>query len=334
MQLNFWSEFLRYEEIIKKEVLEMLKKHKVGIYLMVDKMKLDRLSEVLKVCKQEGIRIGLWPLLPKEDGYWPSEQNAELVSLFLDEIFKHCQANNVRINEIVLDLEAPMYQIHTLPNKVNREFLIRGTERIKKNMDRLRFGKAEKQFQKVIDKIHLEKAKALVTITDFVLEDLGLITKNAAQDFLEAPVFNLDWDEIILGCYSSVIQSSLKIFSYSDLTYALYQLASKAKKKLGSKASYSLGLIDPTGKSGVDPVPSFKTIEKLYPDIQAILSSGMDKVTIYSLEGLLKFPHPEEELEKLLTLTPQTPKFSPGASLYLAGRKISCWLLNLYQFLK
>lgn len=334
MQLNFWCEALPYEEILKMEVLEMLKKHKVGIYLMVDKTKLDRLPEVLRIYEQEGIKIGLWPLLAREDGYWPSEQNVELVWSLLNEIFKHCRTNKVKINEVVLDLEAPMYQIHGLPDKINGEILTRGAERIKRNINKIRFEKARKQFQEIIDKIHQKRAKVLVTVTDFVLEDLELITKNAAQDFLEAPVFGLGWDEIILGCYNSVIQSSLKIFSYSDLTYALYCLAKKAKKKLGKNVSYSLGLIDSAGKSGVEPVSSFKTVDKLFPDIGAVLASGMDKITIYSLDGLLNFLQPEQELKKLLSQTPQTPQFSPGAPIYLATRKISQWLLHLYQSLK
>ncbi len=334
MQLNFWCEFLAYEEIVKKEVLGMLKKYNVGIYLMVDKTKLKNLPKVLKIYEQEEIKIGLWPLLPKEDGYWPSERNVELVSLFLDEIFKHCRANNVRINEIILDLETPIYLMHGPPKGINREVLARGAERIKRNTNKVRFKKAKKQFKKIIDKIHHEGTKAKATVTDFILEDLGLITGNAVQDFQEAPVFGLGWDEIILGCYNSDLKHSLKIFSHSDLTYALYRLANKAQKKLGLKVSYSLGIIDPTGKSGVEPVASFKTIETLAPDIQVVLAAGIDRATIYNLEGLLKFPHPEQKLEKLLSLTPRIPQFSPGALLYLATRKISCWLLNLYQFLK
>jgi hypothetical protein len=163
----------------------------------------------------------------------------------------------------------------------------------------------------------------VATTLNFVLEEVGNPQVNAFQDFLEAPVFGLNWDVIDFQYYTSKMVGFKLLFwriSYRDLNRALYSLAKRAKTHLSCEISFSLGIFYPKSE-----------IKYLISDIEAVLGAGIEKIAIYSLDGILQFNEPERVLRKIFQAKPKIPRLTFGSSLFIGSRKLAWVLLRVKQ---
>jgi hypothetical protein len=322
-EFTFYTEFLDYQRLAQPEVIELLKKYEIKLCIATDEEKLLQLIPLLKKYQRENIEFSIWPLLAKEDGYWPSERNVNKLDLLLDKIFKMAYENDIKIKEIVIDLEPPqLYNLSSSPMSASG-ILAWAKQVANQNLNRKKFKKSLIEYQKIIEKIHQHKARAVATTLNFVLEEVGNPQVNAFQDFLEAPVFGLNWDVIDFQYYTSKMVGFKILFwriSYRDLNRALYSLAKRAKAHLSCEISFSLGIFYPQSE-----------IKYLISDIEALLGAGIEKIAVYSLDGILQFDEPEKVLEKIFQAEPKIPPLRLGSSLFIVSRKLAWLLLRFKQ---
>jgi len=323
MKIAFYAEFLKLEELQKKEVVDLLEKYQLKLYIATSQEMLSSLAPILKEYQNRGIEFSLWPVLSEEDGYWVQERNLRKFSQFLDRIFEWAKENRIEVKEILVDLEPKQLKELAKKKGTSGDFLRWARKTAKENIDKRRFEKSKEICREIIEKIHSHQARATVTLSNFALEEIGFSGSTAAQDFLEAPVFGLPWDRIDFQCYNSHILERSS-FSHQDLTRTLYSLTVRAKKYYPGDLSFSVGLLDPEGFSS----------QELLIDIEAVLAGGVSKVNVYSLDGLLKFPEPEKEIQKIFQAKPKRPKLTLGAAWFIFWRKVGWFYLRGRQFLR
>ena len=73
-----WSEWTPYHDLSKK--MDILKTTNTRLHLAIKKDELNeenfqKLIVFLKKAEAEGVNYWLWPLLSKEEGYWPNQWN-------------------------------------------------------------------------------------------------------------------------------------------------------------------------------------------------------------------------------------------------------------------
>ncbi len=330
MQLTFCAEFLDYQELLRDEVIKLIKRYNLKICLAVGKKKLKKALPLLKRFQKEGIEFILWPVLAWEGDYWPSERNIEEFSLLLDGMLNALKKEKIRVKEIAVDLEPSRRQLVSIqrgnPAGWKYAYLLAKT-RVKENMNIGRYWQAIKKLNKLIERLHSCGIKVITSCSsDFVLEDLWLFGGNAVQDFQEAPLFKVNWDEINIQFYNSAIQGYLNILSQKTLTRTLYDLANWAKRKLKTDFSLALGTIDLEDKTSW---VNYKSAEEFLPDIQAALAAGVEEILIYSLDGLLRLKKPNEVLDKLFAQKPKIPPLTFGSIAYRITRIFLRALLEL-----
>jgi len=321
-EFTFYTEFLDYKKLTQSEVIELLKKYEIKLCIATDEKRLPRLIPLLKKYQNEKIEFSIWPLLTEEDGYWPSERNVKELNLLLDKIFKMASENDIKIKEIVIDLEPP--QLYNLSSPKSTAGILSWAKQVaNQNLNRKRFKKSLIDYQGIIEKIHQHRAQATVTTLNFILEEVGTPRVNAFQDFLEAPVFGLDWNVIDFQYYTSKMVGFKLFFwriSYRDLNRTLYSLAKRAQAHLSCEISFSVGIFYPKSE-----------IKYLISDIEALLAAGIEKIAIYSFDGILQFEEPETVLEKIFQAKPKIPPLTLGSSLFIESRKLAWLLLRLKQ---
>ncbi len=331
MQLAFCAEYLDYQELLKDEVIELIKRYDLKIWLAVGKKKLKKALPLLERFQKEKIEFVFWPVLSLEGDYWPSERNIEEFSLLLDEMLTTFKKEKIRVKEIAVDLEPPRKQLlsslkDTPPTSWKYVYL-KTKARVKENMNIGRYWQAIRKFNELIEKLHSRKIKVTASCSsDLVLEDLWLLGGNAFQDFQEAPLFKVNWDEINIQFYNSATHGYLKILSQKAFTRTLYDLTNRIKRKLKTKISLGLGILEPEDNAAYT---SFKNPEEILPDIQTALAAGVEEILIYSLDGLLKFKRPNKVLDKLFTQKPKIPPLTFGSVAYRITRIFLRALLEL-----
>jgi len=322
LEISFYAEFLPAQELLKKEVMELLDKYQIHLYIAISEEKMAALTPVLKEYQRRNIEYSLWPVMSKEDGYWVQERNLKKFSQFLDRIFEWAKENKIEIREVLIDFEPK--QFFELVDVENfGDFLFWARKTARENIGKSKFEQSKQVVrQEIIEKIRSRGIKVTATFSNFGLEEIkGFST--AAQDFLEAPVFGLPWDRIDFQCYNFPILARSS-FTHPDLARVLYSLTERARKYCHTEISFSVGLLSPQEFSS----------EEVIVDIGAVLAAGVYRVNIYSLDGLLEFTEPEKEIERILQARPEKPPLTIGATWLIFLRKMGWFYLRSLQFLK
>ena len=167
-----------------------------------------------------------------------------------------------------------------------------------------RYYEASRKFDSLCEYIHGRGAKTLCPIGNLVIEDM--ITGSAAfQDMMETPVTSVNWDILSVMVYTSAFVGYSKgLLSPTDARWYLYAAARDMKERFWDRAAISIGCTY-IGKLGDEPY--YATPAELLPDMQAAKAALIDDVTIYNLEGILRYGKPEEWFETLLQCEPKIP---------------------------
>ena len=112
MRIRSWAEFLPVEEAMADATVDLLRRFDVQLCLSVQHGANDsRLARLLKIYADAGLEVALWLLLPKAEGYWPSERNHAAFKAHLEAVFAWADRERVRVPWIAVDLELPLPQV-------------------------------------------------------------------------------------------------------------------------------------------------------------------------------------------------------------------------------
>jgi len=317
MSLRVWAEFLPYEEASAPSTIQLLRRFDVTLCLSVpDGSVGDPLARVLRAYADAGLGVALWLLLPKSIGYWPSERNAEAFSAHLDAVFAWADRQGVRVPWIAVDLEMPLPQGLAYRNSRGFGRLFTLGRLALSNLNARRFARSVEQYRAILGKIHAHGAKALGAAHDYVAEDFHL-GRPIVQDFLETPVVDVAWDVVSTMIYNSMIAGEFRV-ALDDARWMQYEIGCELKRAFGERAGLSLGL---TGIGVLGDEPHYTDPAQLALDVAAARAAGIDDITIFNLEGILKSPDPAAWFQVAVDTPPRIPRRTAWAAKARAQRR-------------
>ncbi len=305
MKLRVWAEFITPSETTDQAVVSLLKRYGVHPCLAVPHGQLgEDYAQFIRTYTDAGLEPALWPTMSDELGYWPNERNAKEFAEYVRQIFDWAEIENISIPWLAVDLETPVYQWNEIRGVKGLKKARTALRVFRSNRDENRFYASAKIFQELQSFISGKGCRTLVPVLPFMEADLR--NKNIKfQDYMETPVTPIDWDVVTVMQYNSLFSGASKGFiKPSDAPYYLYLLCKNMKEYFGPRAALSVGMTS-TGKLGDEPY--YKDPEEMRPDIEAGLAAGIDDITVFCLEGILKHEKPESWFEMILEAKPVTP---------------------------
>jgi hypothetical protein len=299
MQLRVWSEFLTPEELCQPPVAKLLAAFDCGVLLRVDQSHIDeRLAESLRACAAAGVPgVGLWLLLDAEAGYWPSERNAHVVRELVQQALRLKPA----VPWLAIDLEPPLRQATALAGLAGPRALLARSRFALENLAPRRFQAAWGIYRDVIGIAHGAGLRVLCAAHDYLAEDAWL-GRPVLQDVHEAPVLGLPWDALSVMLYGSMMGVATL-----DARRWMYDTARLLRTH---RVGASIGL---TGAGALGDEPHYDSPGDLGGDAAAVKAAGVADFAIYSLEGILQRPCPEDWLRAVIDAEPRVPPPSQWA---------------------
>ncbi|MFH1538988.1 MAG: hypothetical protein ABIH66_08500 [bacterium] len=304
MNLRVWAEFLKPEDVLKKDVVGLLKRYDVtlGMAFPPGSMNGDY-ARLFGECEQAGVTAMVWALLPDEQGYWANERNAKEFSDCVEKIYDWADENKFGIPWLAVDLETPYHQMKVLEEASGFGTIGRMYKNYRKNRNRAKFREASEVFNRLAGRMRDRGVKTLAAALGPVAADVKT-GRVGLQDALETPVSTVDWDVVSFMLYTSAMASLFPaVFDLRGARWYMYAVMRDMKEKLGGRAALSIGT---TSEGKVSHSPH-RAPEELLPDMEAALAAGIDDVAVFSLEGILDSPKPEAWFETLLAAEPKVP---------------------------
>jgi len=255
-RIIFWSEFP--EQVNWNEAIELID-FKAEIYIAVRNK--QEFLEYEKKIKSKNIKLGAWPILPLEEGYWFSGFTSK------ESIDKLKEYKGMKIK---IDLEP------TIPDFNYSNFRI-GIWLIK-----LYFKKAKnKEYLRAVMN-WLAENNTDILVNEFPLplwymEKLGITIEKKKNMKLQLMMYTSPPGELL----SSIVRS-----------YNKHILKKKLKQNKGMIAS--IGLIGP----GILKTEGYyKNTTGLLKDLRMVKEAGLENVTIYSIDSIMNRENPKEWID-------------------------------------
>ena len=116
--LRVWAEHLPYPELRRPAVLDLLGRGPFHPLIAVrPEDDLDDLAASLKRLLHAGLEPGIWPLLDRAQGYWPSSETVLPFLARVDGLLVHLGSRGARPPWIAVDLEPPLRTVERLAHR-------------------------------------------------------------------------------------------------------------------------------------------------------------------------------------------------------------------------
>ncbi|MGE0872521.1 MAG: hypothetical protein AB7P03_28455 [Kofleriaceae bacterium] len=292
-----WAEFLD-DNAIRAE-LPWLAEHQVDLYLAIHSTRIGdpALAQLVRDAASQRVGVRAWLLLPEADGYWPNEHNIPATRHAVLAFAQWRQAESLPIDWIVFDLEMPLARTRAVTEAIGNDGQFAGIELIKQGRDPVAFAAHRAELAALIDEVHALGLRAAAVTYPMVLDDAG-DGDTDIEDELDVPITGIDWDEASFMVYQSLIYDFSGEWHGQEV---IHSYATTAREQWGDRAAVALGIV---GTAGIDPVAMpYPDAATLAADRAAARAAGVDRVSAYSLDGVLQMP----AAERAAWLDPGTP---------------------------
>lgn len=305
--LAVWSEFL--EPATVEAQLELLAQHRVALYLAIRSEVIGdtALRRLLRRARELGVEVRAWLLLTDDEGYWPGERNLDAFDALVQRFWSWNLAEQLGVRWIIADIEPPLATSRALFDAVAGGSIADALPLLLQNRDPVAFEKARLRWARAVERWQAQGISVMAVTFPLALDDDddGDAT---IQDVLETPIAGIGWDEISFMLYQNVFED----FAGTRVGPRLiYDYLVRARTLFGDRASVALGLIGTIGKSGSER-PGYVDPDALREDIAAALAAGVDRVQLFSLDGILAEPGAPSRWFDALDVTPSIPAPSPA----------------------
>ncbi|HXH74751.1 MAG TPA: hypothetical protein VNJ08_07280 [Bacteriovoracaceae bacterium] len=277
--IALWSEFTPYIDLILK--LDALKANGCALYLAVHFSQYhdENLYKLLKLCQEKGIEVRPWLLLEKRDGYWPNKWNLPIFTKFVSDFHEKCNRFGIKLEWIILDLEPHIILMLELERLLQAKKWFGARKLISTWGNKISWNESRKQMKEFLDCTHALGVKVQVVTMPMVIDDITA-RKHKLQHHLGIPVEGFDWDEVTFMLYRPYFWDYLPAISSQIVSNYLKD----ARKIFGDATSVALG---PIGSPGMTQSKHFyRYPSELSPDIQSALNCGVNRISLFSLEGI------------------------------------------------
>ena len=316
--LRIWSEHLAYVDARRPETLDLLERGRLHpLFAVRPDSPRGELAGLIADVHDRGLEVGVWPLIAKEAGYWPSVRNAERFVTYLDELLDDLAGRGVRPDWVAFDLEPPYERDDTFGASIRRGF--------RRTLERALgsggggggtpFDEAVATYRAAVESLHDGGIRTLGVATPTVAGDLG--REMHWQRSLETPLSPLPWDRAGIMAYGSMISGySRGILDYADVRALHFRLLRRLRGVFGQRTHVSVGV---TGTGVYEAEPYYRDPEELALDIGAAQAAGIEDIAVFCLEGILDQAQPGAWVDAIAGASAEVPPGRWKADAILGG---------------
>jgi hypothetical protein len=317
---RIWSEFVSYEVLCSKLVVDMLREHDLEVLVAVTPSQLEDVPKLSKHMRDAGVRLGLWPMVADDHGRWGSTFNAHHFSEFTTAVSEIAPEDTT----IAIDLEPPITIMHGL---------LTGRPRAYRQLLRTNnWGAGHERLHELLRTLKQRGSPCLAAANPMLLGDGR--GESAWQWLFGTPIDQLPFDAVSFMTYTSLISGYTKgLLSRPIAQSMLMQTAVAAQRQWGNRASMSLGTVG--GGALGDEVP-YRSIQELREDVATALACGVTDLALFDLSGVLTKNNPSEWISAFATTeaADTLPRLRRRARIIKSGIKRGGSAIGWYRRLR
>ncbi|HET6584839.1 MAG TPA: hypothetical protein VFG69_15380 [Nannocystaceae bacterium] len=274
-----YSEFLAFADV--EIEMPTLAAHETELYLAItpDDIGTGALESVLSAARREGVPVRAWLLLADADGYWPSEQNLAAFREHVDEFWRWNRRNDLGVTRILVDMEPPLDVSNELAAAIESGQLADAIPVLLANRDAEAFAAAQADWADAVDEWHEAGMLVDAVALPHVLDDYGDDDLDI-HDMFDSPIDGVEWDELGFLVYQN-------LYGMPDARLGpdlVQSYGRTARERHGAITSVALGTIGDIGKNTSSI--GYADVESLRADVGAAAAAGLERVQLFSLDGM------------------------------------------------
>ncbi len=275
-----WSEWTSYNDLSKK--IEILKATNTRLHLAIKKDELNeenfqKLIVFLKKAELEGVNYWLWPLLSKEEGYWPNQWNIKTYSNYVLDLLNKLKKHKLKPSGISIDLEPPPEKLEKYLTLIQKFKLVELHRFASSSIDESLFIEAKKELVTLHSKLKEQNITTHIVTTPFLLDEKNSLR---LQKVFGIPLDNFAFDYISFMAYRSEFERLVGKMN----SRLVYEYSLQARKVYGKRAGIDLGVVG--NIEFPHKLEGYSHPSRLWEDISAAKAAGISSIQIYCLDGI------------------------------------------------
>jgi len=260
----------------------------------------QELTALLAEAERRGVEVRLWPLLDQSDGYWPNETNLDRFSKYVHRLLDWIEGEGLKVSTVIYDMEPAWDFAHQLKQAFDVG-IGEAVKLLRLHLDPVRHASARARLVQQVTAIQARDVRVQCVTFPQVLDDLS-DGDHDLQDAFDIPVVGVPWDEVSFMVYQSVYFMTLGVWVGPSLIRTYAEVASM---HFDGRATIALGVV---GRAGVmtEEAHLYPDPAALRDDVAAALAEGINRLEIFSLDGMLGST--EHPLDTWLAATDAGPR--------------------------
>lgn len=280
INMGVWSEWTPPADLVQD--LPVLKERSLRLHAAVHlgpehSNGLYGLELLLREAKTMNVEVWLWPLLPKEGGYWLNQWNAETYTNQVRALVEGLHQEGLEFAGVSMDLEPPPEALEELLQNASRLQFKKLIETGKKLQDEEKFELAKSEIRRLAEWLHIRGVKTHLVTTSLLLTS---DPDDSLERSLGIPVVAEAFDHLSFMSYRSEFERILGRMN----ARSVYEHGLRARMRYGEKAGIDLGVV-----GDIDfphPVRGYRNPKRLLQDLEALQAAGIERAQIYCWEGM------------------------------------------------
>ncbi|AKV04051.1 hypothetical protein AKJ09_10714 [Labilithrix luteola] len=336
---RIYVETLPYDALVRPSTVALLRCYALDVVVAVRPWQMRELPPVVRILRDAGLRVSVWPMLADDDGRWANARNATAFATMVRAVCHALDAEKSPASEILFDLEPPFgeAQALTVATDSKRPLTV---SRVRSSVVALAEGaiaplrpSARRSF---------ERAKAILANTVRELGDRDMRVSSAVwplvaldrpahdtwQSLLGTPVDALVMDRVSVMLYTTIFEGwSRGTVRRRDALALLAAACDRTVRRFGARAGISLGCV---GTGAFEDEPVYRSPEELAVDAAVARASGCTELSLFDLGGVLS-RGPAEAWLDAFTSPNLEPVVLQTARVFAARRmaRMATWALAL-----
>jgi len=284
IDLGVWSEWTEPAELVHD--LPVLKERSLRLHVATrldpsQTLELSGIEQLLRQAENQKVEVWLWPLLPKDRGYWLNQWNANTYALQVRALVEHIQSSGLSFAGISMDLEPPPEVLEELLQTASRLQFQKLVEIGHTLQNELLYESAQSEIRTLAEWLHLRGVKThLVTTSLLLTEELPGEPGDALERSLGIPVVPEAFDYLSFMSYRSEFERMIGRMN----SRVVYEHGLRAKARYGEKAGIDLGVVGDI--EFPHAVHGYRNPKRLHQDLGALRAAGISRAQVYCWEGM------------------------------------------------
>lgn len=291
---RIYSETLPWPELVRASTLHLLRRYGLELVLAVRPWELAALRPVAGALRDAGVPLAIWPMLEDQKGRWVSVHNAHAFRAF---VLSCCDAlDDAPPVDVLFDLEPPFDRARVLIALAMRSHTLEGLSRFAAELGRpaaAPFAAAAAELARTGADVRARGITTSAAVWPLVaLDPPG---GDGWQALLGTPTDALDAEHVSVMMYSSIFEGwSRGAVRRRDARALLAAATVRTARRWGERAGLSLGCV---GTGAFADEPTYRDPPELADDVAVARASGVSKLTLFDLGGVLARAPAEAWLE-------------------------------------